>query len=256
MYNKENLYIICGFKKYIFFVNRNYDTSREISNDEIISIHNAYKKEFSRLSKEHQYNLNSLEKCYKEQIIRIIKEKDSIALQLLSIFQSLFEHFQLKLKKLRPKNKIIDSSSEKIDFVNKPCKCIINGYENKQQELFQEILKLKKIIMEEKKINLNVSSVDLVEKKNSILNQNMISNESKRSSKLELITGVLIWCLSVIVYQKKGKTSREHSKTEYLLEIALIIIIIWHLGKFGEDCRLGLLNLVICGVICCILGFL
>jgi len=57
--------------------------------------------------------------------------------------------------------------------------------------------------MEEKKINLNVSSIDLLGKENSILKQNLNNNESKRSSMPELITGVLIWCLSVIAYQKK-----------------------------------------------------
>ncbi|XP_022175077.1 uncharacterized protein LOC111037030 [Myzus persicae] len=234
----------------------NYDTSSETSNDEIVSIHNAYKKEFGRLSKEHQCNLNNLEECYKEQILCIIKEKDSVSLQLLSIFQSLYDHFQQKLNKLRPKNsKVIDKSGKKIDFINETYQCIINGYENKQQDLFKEILELKKIIMEEKKVNLNVSSIDLLEKENSILKQNLNSNESKRSSKPESITKVLIWCLGVIVYQKKGNTSKENSKTEYLLELVLVITMIWHLGKFGEDRRLGLLNLIICGIICCILGF-
>lgn len=57
--------------------------------------------------------------------------------------------------------------------------------------------------MEEKKINLNVSSIDLLEKENSILKQNLNNNESKRISMPELITGVLIWCLGVIAYQKK-----------------------------------------------------
>jgi len=57
--------------------------------------------------------------------------------------------------------------------------------------------------MEEKKINLNVSSIDLLEKENSILKQNLNSNELKRNFKSELITGVLLWCLGVIVYHKK-----------------------------------------------------
>jgi len=140
-----NLLIIYGFKKYLCYVIRNYDTSSETSNDEIVSIHNAYKKEFCRLSKEHQCNLNSLEECYKEQILCIIKEKDSVSLQLLSIFQSLYEHFQQKLKKLKPKNKVIDKSGEKIDVINETYQCIINGYENKQQDLFKEILELKKV---------------------------------------------------------------------------------------------------------------
>ncbi|KAL4119968.1 hypothetical protein QTP88_012718 [Uroleucon formosanum] len=234
----------------------NYDTSNETSNDEIVSIHNAYKKEFSRLSEEHQYNLNSLEECYKEQILCIIKEKDSVSLQLLSIFHILCEHFQQKLKKLKPTNyKVIDESSEKIDFINKTYQCIINGYENKQKDLFKEILELKKIIMEEKKINLNVSSIGLLKEENSILKPDLNSNKSNRTSKPELITGVLIWCLGVIAYQKKGKTSKESSKTEYLLELVLVITIIWHLGSFGEDRRLGFLNLVICGILCCTLGF-
>ncbi|XP_016659218.1 uncharacterized protein LOC107883536 isoform X1 [Acyrthosiphon pisum] len=234
----------------------NYDTSSETSNDEIVSIHNAYKKEFCRLSKEHQCNLNSLEECYKEQILCIIKEKDSVSLQLLSIFQSLYEHFQQKLKKLKPKNdRVTDKSGEKIDVIDETYQCIINGYENKQQDLFKEILELKKIIMEEKKININVSSIGLLDKENSILKSDLNSNESKRRFKSELITGVLIWCLGVIAYQKKSKTSKENSKTEYLLELVLVITMIWHLGKFGEDRRLGLLNLVICGIICCTLGF-
>ncbi|KAF0765286.1 Uncharacterized protein FWK35_00014434 [Aphis craccivora] len=228
----------------------NSETSSDISyvkNDEIVSIHNAYKKEFSRISEEHHYNLNSLEKCYKEQILCIIKEKDSISLQLLSIFQSLYGHFQDKLKKLKPKNyKVIDTSGEKIDFINETYQCIINSYEDKQQDLFKEILELKKIIMEEKKIN----SINFLEKENGILKQNLNSNELKRNSKSELITEVLLWCLGVIIYQKKGKISKEHFKIEYLLEILLVITIIWHLGKFGEDRGLVLLNLVICGIIC------
>lgn len=118
----------------------------ETSNDEIVSIHNAYKKEFGRLSTEHQCNLNSLEECYKEQILCIIKEKDSISLQLLSIFQLLYEHFQQKFKKIRPKNnRVINKSGEKIDLINETYRNIINGYENKQQELFKEILELKKV---------------------------------------------------------------------------------------------------------------
>lgn len=146
IYHIENLFIIYGFKKYLCFVHRNYDTLSETFNDEIVSIHNAYKKEFDRLSKEHQCNLNSLEECYKEQILCIIKEKDSVSLQLLSIFQSLYEHFQQKLKKLKPKNdRVIDKSGEKIDFINETYQCIINGYENKQQDLFKEILELKKV---------------------------------------------------------------------------------------------------------------
>ncbi|XP_060838657.1 uncharacterized protein LOC132920349 [Rhopalosiphum padi] len=238
----------------------NNDVSSETSNvknDEIISIHNAYKKEFSRISEEHQYNLNSLEQCYKEQILSVIKEKDSISLQLLSIFQSLFEHFQYKLKKLRPKTHrvIIDTSAEKIDFINETYQCIINSYENKQQDLFKEIFELKKTIMEEKKINLNVSSIDLLEKENSILKQNLNSNELKRNFKSELITGVLLWCLGVIVYHKKGTIPKEYPKIEYLLELILIITIIWYLGKFGEDRKLGLLNLIICGTLCCVLSF-
>jgi len=143
----ENLFIIYCFEKYLCFVNRNYDTSNETSNDEIVSIHNAYKKEFCRLSEEHQYNLNSLEECYKKQILCIIKEKDSVSLQLLSIFQTLYEHFQQKLKNSKPTNyRVIDESSEKIDFINKTYQCIINGYENKQDNLFKEILELKKVI--------------------------------------------------------------------------------------------------------------
>jgi len=146
IYRIENLLIICGFKKYLRFVNRNYDTSNETSNDEIVSIHNAYKKEFCRLSEEHQCNLNSLEECYKEQILCIIKEKDSVSLQLLSIFQSLYEHFQQKLKKLKPKNnRVTDKSGEKIDIINETYQSIINGYENKQKDLFKEILELKKV---------------------------------------------------------------------------------------------------------------
>lgn len=56
--------------------------------------------------------------------------------------------------------------------------------------------------MEEKKINLNVSSIGLLGEDNSILKPNLNSNKSKRS-KPELITGILIWCLGVIAYQKK-----------------------------------------------------
>ncbi|XP_026813620.1 uncharacterized protein MAL7P1.13-like, partial [Rhopalosiphum maidis] len=233
----------------------NNDASNETSNvknDEIVSIHNAYKKEFSRISEEHHYNLNSLEQCYKEQILSVIKEKDSISLQLLSIFQSLYEHFQHKLKKLRPKtHRVIDTSAEKIDFINETYQCIINSYENKQQDLFKEIFELKKIITEEKKINLNVSSIDMLEKENSILKQNLNSNELKRNFKSELMTGVLLWCLGVIVYHKKGTTPKEYPQIEYLLELILVITIIWHLGKFGEDRKLGLLNLIVCGTICC-----
>lgn len=56
--------------------------------------------------------------------------------------------------------------------------------------------------MEEKKVNLNVSSIGLLKEENSILKPDLNSNKSNRS-KLELITGVLIWCLGVIAYQKK-----------------------------------------------------
>jgi len=90
--------------------------------------------------------LNSLEKCYKEQILCIIKDNNSITLQLLSIFQTLFEHFQQELNKLKPKNdRIIDTSGEKIDVLNETYQCIINGYENKQEDLLKEILELKKV---------------------------------------------------------------------------------------------------------------
>uniref|UniRef100_A0A2S2NPC0 Uncharacterized protein n=1 Tax=Schizaphis graminum TaxID=13262 RepID=A0A2S2NPC0_SCHGA len=189
----------------IFYRDNNASSeTSNVRNDDIVSIHNAYKKEFSRISEEHQYNLNSLEQCYKEQILSIIKEKDSISLQLLSIFRSLYEHFQHKLKKLRPKTyRVIDTSAEKIDFINETYQCIINSYENKQQDLCKEILELKKAIMEEKKINLNISSIDLLEKENFILKQNLNSNELKKNFKSELITAVLLWCLGVIVYQKK-----------------------------------------------------
>lgn len=65
---------------------------------------------------------------------------------MLSIFQSLYGHFQEKLKKLKPKNsKVIDTSGEKIDFINETYQCIINSYEDKQQDLFKEILELKKV---------------------------------------------------------------------------------------------------------------
>jgi len=57
--------------------------------------------------------------------------------------------------------------------------------------------------MEEKKININVSSIGLLEKENSILEPDLNSNESKKNFKPELITGVLIWCLCVIAYYKK-----------------------------------------------------
>lgn len=57
--------------------------------------------------------------------------------------------------------------------------------------------------MEEKKINLNVSSIGLLKEENSILKPDLNSNKSNRTSKPELITGVLIWCLGVIAYQKK-----------------------------------------------------
>jgi len=57
--------------------------------------------------------------------------------------------------------------------------------------------------MEEKKINLNVSSIGLLEEENSILKPDLNSNKLKRRFKPELITGVLIWCLGVIAYQKK-----------------------------------------------------
>jgi len=57
--------------------------------------------------------------------------------------------------------------------------------------------------MEEKNSNLNVSSIDLIKKENSILKQNLNNNKSKRISMSELITGVLIWCLGVIAYHKK-----------------------------------------------------
>lgn len=53
--------------------------------------------------------------------------------------------------------------------------------------------------MEEKKIN----SINFLEKENSILKQNLNYNELKRNSKSELITEVLLWCLGVIIYQKK-----------------------------------------------------
>ncbi|XP_025206900.1 uncharacterized protein MAL7P1.13-like isoform X2 [Melanaphis sacchari] len=235
------------------------DTSSEtynVKNDEIVSIHNAYKKEFSRISEEHQYNLNSLEKCYKEQILSIIKEKDSISLQLLSIFQSLYEHFQHKLKKLRPKSsKVIEPFDEKINFINETYQCIINSYENKQQDLFKEILELKKIIMEEKKKNLNISSIHLIEKENSILKQHLNSNNLKRNYRSELTAGIFIWCLGVLFYQKKDKILKEHPKIVHLLEFVLVITITWHLGKF-EDRGLALLNIVICGIVCCILSLI
>lgn len=132
---------ITKYIKCIFSVNRT-DTSI----DETVTIHNAYQKEFSRLSKQHQCDLYSLEQCYKEQILFIIQEKDSISLQLLSICQSLNEHFQQKLKKLKLKNyKVIGTSGDKIDFLNETYQSILNSYENKQQDLFKEILELKKV---------------------------------------------------------------------------------------------------------------
>jgi len=57
--------------------------------------------------------------------------------------------------------------------------------------------------MEEKEINLNVSSIGLLKEENSILKPDLNSNKSNRRSEPELITGVLIWCLGVIAYHKK-----------------------------------------------------
>jgi len=72
--------------------------------------------------------------------------------------------------------------------------------------------------MEEKKINLNVSSIDLLETENSILKQNLNNNESKRSYMSELITAVLVWCLGVIAYQKKVSIKFiNHSGVVYLI---------------------------------------
>lgn len=84
--------------------------------------------------------------------------------------------------------------------------------------------------MEEKKININVSSIGLLEKENSILKPDLNSNESKRRFKPELITGVLIWCLGVIACQKKVSAKfinlRARDTCMHCLRLTIVINIV------------------------------
>lgn len=117
-----------------------------ISDDETLVIHDAYKKELHRLCEVHQRDLDDLGKCYKEQILFIIKEKESISSQLVSILQSLIECFQQKLNV--EQQQVNNVHSEQINFINEAYQDIIKLHVIKQTFLFNQILKLKKVNIE------------------------------------------------------------------------------------------------------------
>lgn len=134
---------------YFFITDRTYsDTLNDVSyvnDDETLVIHNAYKNELRRLSKVHQRDLDDLEKCYQEQILFIIKEKESISSQLVSILQSLIKCFEHEFK---VEHQVNNGDGEKINFNDRTFQGVIEMYEIKQNILFNQIYKLKKVNIE------------------------------------------------------------------------------------------------------------
>lgn len=119
---------------------------KHTSNNENSRRHDAFEKKFDRLNKVHQRDLDDLETFYNQQIIFIIKEKDSVSIQLVSILQSLIEYFQHKLMDIKPIHKnVINTSDEKVNLVNETYQRIINEYENKQKFLLNQNLELKEV---------------------------------------------------------------------------------------------------------------
>lgn len=119
---------------------------KHTSNNENSFIHDAFEKKFDYLNKKHQRDLDDLETFYKQQIIFIIKEKDSVSIQLVSILQSLIEYFQHKLMDIKPVHQnVINTSDENVDLVNEIYQRIVNEYENKQKFLLNQNLELKEV---------------------------------------------------------------------------------------------------------------